>query len=293
MRERGHFFGWRSAGPCVRAARATLALGVAFFLECSLGFADPPASPAGHEVWAGADVSSDVWLAYSGVTWAPWSGIHDEGIRFRATGGYGQYRYDGNVWDSASGKVVSQRFHAATYYSDLLAGYLWRLGELTAKGFVGASIVSHDIAPFDEETVVIGAETGVKGVIELWLNMGERGWGSLDLSWSSAYDTRTVRGRIGYRVWPKLSLGVEGGLNVDEQAACRMGKPGAKECRTPADEAIEPSDLLDYARAGAFARYEWGGGEISLSAGALGDGFSQGGKTEISPYVTINWLTQF
>jgi len=293
MRRRGRCFERGCAGGrAVARAVATLLL-VILGSPANVAAADPAAPPSGREVWAGADVSSDVWLAYTGVTWAPWGGIHDQGIRFRAAGGYGQYKYTGNVWDAASGEAVRQTFHANTYYSDLLVGYLMRFGELTAKGFIGASIVDHDISPFDEETVVIGAETGVKGVVELWLNMGDRGWGSLDLSWSSAYDTRTARTRLGYRFWPNLSLGLEGGINVDDQADCRMEKPGAKGCRTPSDDTIAPSDLLDYARAGAFARYEWGQGELSLSAGALGDSFSRDGKTEISPYVTLNWLTQF
>jgi hypothetical protein len=50
---------------------------------------------------------------------------------------------------------------------------------------------------------------------------------------------------------------------------------------------------LDYARGGAFARYEWDRGELSLSAGVLGDSFSGQGSAEIAPYVTVNWLTQF
>ena len=49
-------------------------------------------------------------------------------------------------------------------------------------------------------------------------------------------------------------------------------------------------------RAGLFARYDWRGGEISISAGA-----SNGGPLGLSgdmiegasPYATINWLTHF
>lgn len=33
--------------------------------------------------------------------------------------------------------------------------------------------------------------------------------------------------------------------------------------------------------------------EVSVSAGVLGDSFSTNGDTEIAPYVTLNWLTQF
>lgn len=274
----------RRSGSAWHALVAVLALTVVSLDPAS---ADPEAQPAGREIWAGADISKNVWLVYSGVTIAPWSGMHDDGWRFRTAGGYGEYEYDGNDG------VGAARFHAQTYYADLLVGYLKRFGELTAKGFVGASIISHDISPLDPETVAIGEEVGVKGVIELWLNIGENAWGQLDLSWSSAHNTRAARARIGYRVWPKLSLGLEGGINVDSQGECRMEALNGSGCRSLSGDPIEGTELLDYARAGAFARYEWDRGEVSVSAGVLGDSFSAGNAVEVAPYVTLNWLARF
>lgn len=266
--------------------RAALA---AFLVAVATAASADPAPQSGREVWSGADISKNVWLLYSGVTFAPWSGIHDEGVRFRAAGGYGGYTYtypDVPI-------LGTKHFQAQTYYGDVLVGYLKRYGELTAKAFIGASIMSHDISPTDEETVAIGEEVGVKGVVELWLNIGERGWASLDLSWSSAHNTRTARTRVGYRVWPKLSLGMEAGLNLDSQGDCRIGLPGTSGCRTAANTAADPAGLLDYARAGAFVRYEWGVSEASISVGALGESLDRSGGVEIAPYMTVNWLTQF
>lgn len=251
--------------------------------------ADETAAPSGREVWAGADVSENVWLLYSGVTIAPWSAMHEPGWRFRAAGGYGEYSYDkAPAIDEDDRAVLS--FDAQTYFTDLLVGYLMRFGELTAKGFVGVSLIGHDITPDDEFTVASGDEVGFKGVVELWLNMGEKGWGSLDISWSQAHETRAARARVGYRFWHKVSLGIEGGLNVDAQGACRMRLADETDCRR--GDPYE-ADLLDYARAGAFARYEWQAGEASLSAGVLGDSFAAGDDIELAPYVTLNWLTRF
>jgi hypothetical protein len=288
---------WRSVhrvGARPRRRARLLIASAALPLLSLPAIADPDAPAIGREVWAGADVSSNVWLAYSGVTLAPWSGIYDNGVRFRAAGGYGEYSYDKRRnRDPLSDDERKLDFNARTYFADILVGYLQRFGELTAKAFVGASVVSHDIAPLDPETVAIGEEIGVKGVLELWLNIGDRGWGSLDLSWSSAHDTRAARARIGYRVWPRLSLGLEAGINVDAQGECRLGAAGASECVSDTGDPVEPAELLDYARGGAFARYEWERGEVSLSAGILGDSFANGGETELAPYVTVNWLTQF
>jgi hypothetical protein len=272
---------WHGAGTALLLALATTAW-------ATPSSANPDQQPSGREIWAGADISKRVWLVYSGMTYAPWSGMHDDGWRFRTVGGYGEYEYDGN---DRSGPA---HFEAETYFADFLVGYLKRFGELTAKGFVGASIVSHDISPLDPETVAIGEEVGVKGVIELWLNIGENAWGSLDLSWSSAHDSRAARARLGYRVWPKLSLGLEGGINVDSQGECRMDGLAGSGCRSLNGDPIAPTDLLDYARAGGFVRYEWDRSEVSLSAGVLGDSFGTGDDDiELAPYVTLNWLTQF
>jgi len=245
----------------------------------------------GREVWAGADISSNVWLVYSGVTFAPWSGIHDSGLRFRAAGGYGEYSYAYTSYSADTNTSVHRGHDARTYFADFLVGYLERFGELTAKAFIGVSAISHEITPDDDQTLAIGDEVGVKGVVELWLNIGERGWGSLNLSWASAHDTRAARARLGYRLWPKLSLGFEAGINLDAQGECRMNAPGDSLCNP--ERGPYQADLLDYARAGSFVRYEWGGSEASLSAGVLGDSFASDDEIEIAPYVTINWLTQF
>src|SRR5688572_3168255 len=88
-----------------------------------------PASKSGREIWAGADISSNVWLLYSGVTIAPWSGIHEPGIRFRAAGGYGGYSYDrddARVPDPDHPRAT--HLTAQTYFGDVLVGYLARYG---------------------------------------------------------------------------------------------------------------------------------------------------------------------
>lgn len=273
-------------------------------LFASHAAADPPEHAPDRtgewQVWSGADVSSNVWLLYSGVTYSPWSRMHEEGLKLRAAGGYGEYKYEK---DPDHPEFVDPdrplKFQARTYYADFLVGYLMRFGELTAKAFVGPSVVSHDVSPMDEFNVTYGDEIGVKGVLELWLNMGEHAWGSLDLSWTSAHETRAARTRVGYRVWPKLSIGLEGAINLDAQGECRMKAGERHRCRNGAvDPEGKPYDdyrakLMDYARVGGFVRYELESGEVSLSVGALGDEFARSGDTEVSPYVTVNWLTQF
>jgi hypothetical protein len=274
--------------PQVRKGLAGALIVISTILHTSPVRAEQATSAGWREVWTGADVSADVWLVYSGVTVAPMGHIHSEGIRVRAADGYGEYRYSDKPFD---GEI--RTFQARTHFADVLVGYQTRFGELTAKAFIGASLISHDIAPFDDETLVIGSEVGVKGVLEFWLNMGPKAWGSLDLSWASAYDTRSARLRTGYRFWPSISVGLEGGVNVDAQGECRMQSEVQDGCRTAYDEIYDAANLLDYARAGVFVRHEWSRGEVSVSGGVLGGSFRGDDTSSLSPYATLTWLTQF
>ena len=239
-----------------------------------------------RETWSGVDVARDNWLIYSGTTVAPLGHIHEPGPRLRAAGGYGQYAYSGIR--SVDGSMEIQTFETATYFGEALIGYLERFGPLTAKAFAGASYLAHDISPGDPDNLVIGDEIGLKGVIELWLDIGDIGFASLDATWNTAFDTRSARTRIGANVAPGLSAGLEAWLNLDEQSDCDLGWDGTADCHKD-----DKTDLLDYTRAGLFARYVWDDGEISLSGGVSGGSFQSAGDAPPEPYATLNWITQF
>ncbi len=237
--------------------------------------------PRSWEVWTGADASSHAWLLYSGVTVAPFGGIHENGLRLRAGGGYGAYRYEREddapppeedvfkVYD-----LPKRKFKATVNFSDVLVGYLHRFGPLTTKAFAGVSMIDHTIEPFgffaypDADNDVQGTEIGLKGVVELWLNMGDRAWTSVDVSWTEAHETGSGRVRSGYRIVPWLSAGLE--TVLDSNAEQRQG------------------------RGGLFMRYEWDGGELSASGGVSGD-LPQPGTLEYptTPYGTLNWIAHF
>lgn len=239
-----------------------------------------------RESWSGVDIARDNWLLYSGITVAPFGHIHEPGWRMRLAGGYGQYKYEGNRGTGLTPQI--QTFAATTYYGDALIGYLERYGPLTAKAFAGISYLAHDIAPHDPDNLVSGDDIGFKGALELWLDIGDIGFASLDASWNSAHDTRNVRTRLGARVAPNWSGGVEGWLNLDDQSDCDLGWDNSAACYND-----EKTELIDYTRAGLFVRYDWDGGEISLSGGVSGGSFGSSGDANPEPYATLNWLTQF
>lgn len=238
--------------------------------------------PFSREVWIGADATTSSWLVYSGMTLSPLSGIHDDGPRLRFATGYGGYSWSGRA-RAADGSAAHGS--GTTIFADALAGYLKRLGALTAKAFVGVSLSGHTVTELVQplgipvapgEAPIDGREIGAKAALELWLNIGARGWSSLDLNWTSAHDTYAARFRAAWRAWPTVSLGVEAILNGDQRhdIVQFMSEPG-----------------LDHIerRLGAFARYEWYGGEVSL-AGGIAAAADDGGT---KPYATLNWITQF
>jgi len=150
--------------------------------------ADPPRHKG---VWAGADAGSDVWLAYSGTTYAPFGDIHRDGLRLRVVGSYGRY-----ICGSVSPTLETTRFGANVTTGDALIGYLWRIDPLILKLFMSASFSDHQIRPIDENNQVQGPEFGAKVVAEFWYTLGRNGFASFGLTWSQAHETRSARARI-------------------------------------------------------------------------------------------------
>lgn len=218
----------------------TIGLGAAFVLLAS-PVAAQQAKPT-QEVWGGADVTTNSWSVYSGLTVALFSSLYDNGLRLRAVGGYGFYSYP--KYD------VTIRGYVG--FGDLLLGYQHQFGPLTLKAFMGLSTESHNLAPPDPDSSVVGADLGAKVALESWWEIGPKTWSSLDISWSTVHGgTYAARARAGYRLRPQLSVGIEAAADGDAE--------------------------YDGGRGGGFLRYTWAAGEISASAGASIDRSGESG----------------
>lgn len=274
--DRGLGAPWRRPSAEFFAVVAIATISVPF--EASAQPAEPSQPQYGwQEVWAGADVTKDVWLLYSGVTLAPLSAdIHSDGLRLRAAGGYGQYHYKVDTSNAGTGLCGSpgqdnctttrRKFNVDHSYAEALIGYQQRFGELTAKGLVGIASITHAFDRVDRNNAASGSSIGVKGVIELWLNLGPIAWSSLDLSYASAFDTGALRSRTGWRILPTVSIGPE--LRYDTNAEGQS------------------------VRGGGFLRYEWVGGEISLASGVAGNALVPETQ-DLAAYGTLNIVLQY
>lgn len=217
----------------------------------------PPAGAEGGSrlsMSSGADITGNSRSGYAGAVWAP-GGLDERGFRVKALGGYGAYAYDSML--ELAGGVVPWRFVGEYILGDLMGGWQFRRGELTVKAFAGVQYIEHALRPDDPANDIKGARWGAKGQLELWRNIGSRNWFSLDASWASAFGDYWALARLGRRLAPRWSAGIEGGGLGDED--------------------------YDAARGGAFLRLHIGETELTLSGGATGDYRGE----ETSGYVTL------
>jgi Cellulose biosynthesis protein BcsS len=210
------------------------------------------------EVYGGAEMTGQSWSLYSGATYAFFSDVRFNGWRLRSASGLGTYGYTSPRW--VGGRRTRVAFDGVQGSTELMLGYHRAFGPLVVKGFIGGAWEAHRITPFDEENAVSGSRPGLKAALETWLTLGERGFVQTDVSWSQPFHAYNTRLRVGYRMTPAWSAGLEAGAvgNVN----------------------------YDAGRLGAFLRLESNRGEISLSVGQTGD---RGGEPGVYGSVGLLW----
>lgn len=209
--------------------------------------AAPPEAQAAPRVefWSGGEAFQHVWSIYSGASFAPFGSVREDGFRLRGVAGYSDY---------GTGTVT---------FADLLLGYHLQLGPLTLKALAG--ITATNLAP--EQPGPRDAGLGGKAAVEAWWNITEHAWTSADLSWASLHSVYGARIRLGWRLWPELSAGIEGGS---------AGTPDG-----------------DIARLGGFVRYEWPSGELSISGGLAMDGPASDWEGTAGAFGTVSLMMRF
>jgi hypothetical protein len=250
---------------------------------------DLASQPPAHEIWAGAIGTENVWFAYAGGTSAPFGNLNKAGIRLRAQAGHGEYKFEGwKVSRDADGFFLVDRLTIEDRVNtvDAMLGYMFQLGALTAKGFAGLAYVEHDVSAASFIPPGNGVEWGPRVQIELWYDAGGPYWASLNANYTTAHDSYGASVRGGFRLGQSgISIGTE--VSIDNRTA-------------------EGTDLTSaYARGGAFVRYAWDTGEISVSGGLAVD-LDDGNPLELqpnasgmyaerleAPYAGISLLTKF
>lgn len=226
-----------------------------------------------YEISGGGEVAGPSWSAYSttlvalsALSKSAAGGIRDDGWRLRAGAGYWRYADDPVKWVPRLGerKVSLKRTGS---FADLLLGYHKGFGALTVKAYAGIAYANEQWWQDGADAGSPGSDLSAKILVESWLNLTPEIFAQFDAGWTSLRSTITARARLGYRIFPSLSVGPEAGY-------------------WSAVDAESDSGVAAW-RYGAFVRFEWNSGEASVSGGASDD------ARGTDYYATVNALLRF
>jgi len=219
-----------------------IVLSLALCLPAATATAAPDAPRT--EYFTGFDLSDNYVSGYVGGGYAfGKAGLHEPGFRLRAVGAYGRYHYDGTLL--AGGVALPITFEGEDAYLAALIGYQIHAGGSVLKLFAGIEAEDQNINPRDPNNSVQGSALGLKLQAEFWRDLTERMFLSADASYGTAFREYWALMRLGYRVRPKLALGLEGGAVGNEE--------------------------YDAGRGGGFVRVYFRNIEATLSAGFTGN----------------------
>jgi cellulose biosynthesis protein BcsS len=243
--------------------RVSVAGGLSFLcLWLCAGAASAQSTSPRSEVFTGFEASDNYASGYVGAGYALGkAGLYESGFRLRAVGAYGRYHYDGTLLDN--GVDVPTTFDGEDAFLSALVGYQFRTGPLIFKLFAGIEAEDQHIVPHDPNNSVQGSEIGLRLQEETWLNVGPRLFLSADASYGTAFQEYCALARVGFRVRPRFSLGLEGGALGNEE--------------------------YDAGRGGGFARVNFRDTEFTLSGGFTGNYL----EDEPSGYVALGIYRSF
>ena len=161
------------------------------------------------EFFTGFEDSDNYTSGYVGGGYAFGKGLYAPGWRLRAVGAYGRYDYDGALFDGSN--YAATTFDGQVGFAAALIGYQFRPGAVTVKLFAGIEAEDQRITPRDPNNSVQGTEIGLRLLAETWYDIAPRWFASADAAYGTAFQEYFSLARIGFRVRPKLSLGLEGG----------------------------------------------------------------------------------
>jgi hypothetical protein len=221
------------------------------------------ADPAGPttEIFTGLEATDNAVSGYVGAGYAFGKGLYESGWRVRAVGSLGAYEYQGTLF--GGGSDLATTFDGRSTFGAAMLGYQLRTNALFLKLFAGVEGEDQDISPRDPENSVQGTAIGARFVAESWYEFTPLWFASIDASYGTAFQQYWSRARLGYRLRPRLALGIEGGALGNEE--------------------------YDAGRGGGFAKLNVGRLEVTLAGGFSGNYL----EDEPSGYVSLGVYRAF
>lgn len=154
--------------------------------------------PIGLYAWSGAGSTNTYYGGFGGFLWALNGNLASDGFIIRGETTGGGYRY------VATGFPHEQ---VDTVGAGVLLGYRKSIGSGWLTGYVGGNFEEHDNP--DPAAPIRGTHGGVKGLVEYYQPLNDKFDVSGSASYSTAFSTATVSGRLGYKLIDNLKIGPE------------------------------------------------------------------------------------
>lgn len=155
------------------------------------------------------DLAKDAFVSTTALYLALNGDLSRDGFAVRLAGSMDSYSYDSVPF----GFEVDGDAWAA----DAMIGYRWFRGDLVSGVFLGAEHQDHDLSPNDPLNPVRGDETGFKVAFDIkkLASAYSPFYADLAASYSTAFDTYQVDGRVGFAV-DRFIIGPEAWFLGDE-----------------------------------------------------------------------------
>lgn len=167
----------------------------------SIAAAAGAASAQSTSVFTGFEAGEDSYTLYAGAVTAFNRDINSSGGVLRFSAAYGEYEYD--TTSVAGGTVDIEGVS-----TDLMIGYQWVSDSSVTAVYFGADYRDNSLSPEDPSNSTSGDETGAKLQVEAFATGSSFSGSSVIASYSTAYETYFVRGRLGFGMG-NLSAGPE------------------------------------------------------------------------------------
>ncbi|MBS9475789.1 cellulose biosynthesis protein BcsS [Ancylobacter radicis] len=158
--------------------------------------------------YSGVDLARDTSYGWAGLAWAPFARMDEEGLRLRAQGGGGRYRYE--TADVAGGWNGATKTEA-----EVLIGWQFLHGPHALALYAGLAMTDNRLDLPDPANRDQGTQYGGKLVAEWFYRWDERRTLSASISATTADGAACARLAAGWRAQDWLEIGIETAASTD------------------------------------------------------------------------------
>ncbi|HET6391068.1 cellulose biosynthesis protein BcsS [Hyphomicrobium sp.] len=179
---------------------------------------DPVTEDRGPKVitYSGIDAAHDSVAYYGGTIFGLSGDLYKNGVLLRTQGIIADYDY-------RAGEPIDRTVDADDRSLDVMLGYQWVFSNWSAAAYLGYEVRSVHLSPRDLDNDVRGGADGFKVAVELETESDGPFYGSLEGSYSTAFNSFFAEARAGYN-FKRFIVGPASSVYSDEgDVATRVG----------------------------------------------------------------------